>query len=128
MQQQNRKTVLIMDDERVIRDVTAQMLDLLGFNTVEAADGKQAVEMLRDDNEGIIKAAFFDLTVPGGMGGRDAVIEVRKFRTDLPIFSSSGYSDDLVMAHPESYGFTDSIAKPYRIKDLSQLLARHLKG
>lgn len=128
MQQQNRQTVLIMDDERVIRDVTSQMLDLLGFNTVEAADGKQAVEMLRGDDEGTIKAAFFDLTVPGGMGGRDAVIEVRKFKTDLPIFSSSGYSDDLVMAHPESYGFTDSIAKPYRIKDLSELLARHLKG
>jgi CheY-like chemotaxis protein len=103
------------------------MLDLLGFNTVEAADGAQAVEMLRSDDEGTIKAALLDLTVPGGMGGRDAVIEVRAFNTDLPVFSSSGYSDDLVMADPGSYGFTDSIAKPYRMKDLSELLERYLR-
>jgi CheY-like chemotaxis protein len=127
MQQQDRPTILVMDDERVIRDVTAQMLDLLGFNTVEAADGAQAVEMLRSDDEGTIKAALLDLTVPGGMGGRDAVIEVRAFNTDLPVFSSSGYSDDLVMADPGSYGFTDSIAKPYRMKDLSELLERYLR-
>jgi CheY-like chemotaxis protein len=122
---QQKAIILVMDDETVIRDVTTRMLELLGYETVEVEDGTQALEKLRGEDHHI-GAALFDLTVPGGMGGREAVVELRKFNSELPVFSSSGYSDDPVMADPRLYGFTDSIAKPYRLKELSSLLARYL--
>ena len=73
-----------------------------------------------------IYAAFLDLTIPGGMGGRETVTEMRKKYPNMPIFASSGYSEDPVMSNPMEYGFTDSIRKPYLLSDLTEMLNRNL--
>ena len=71
-------------------------------------------------------AALFDLTIPGQMGGKEAVIEIRKICPDIPIFASSGYSEDAIMANPTEFGFTDSIAKPFKLEELSNLLVKYV--
>jgi PAS domain S-box-containing protein len=121
-------TFLIMDDEEVIRETVGDMLKDLGYSIVSTQNGLEAIEYFRAEHESKNKivAMIFDLTVPGGLGGREAVKEIRKIDKMIPVFVSSGYADDPVMAHPQKYGFTASISKPFRKIDLADILSRHL--
>ncbi len=121
-------TILIMEDEAVIRDVMGQMLQSMGYRVVMAGDGREALKLFAESGEkGVpFRAAFFDITIPGGMGGKETILELRKSFPDLPVFVSSGYAEDPVIERPEAFGFTASIRKPYLVSDLSDLLNRHL--
>ncbi len=119
--------ILIMDDEAFMRDIVSTFLKEMGYSVVEAKDGAEAVKLLTATAGAVIDAAIFDLTIPGGMGGKDAIVQVRKTLPDLPVFVSSGYSEDPVMAEPQNYGFTDSLCKPYRKEELSAMLSLHAK-
>jgi len=121
--------ILIMDDEYIVRDVVSQMLKTMGYTPVETVNGHEMLMFFaeaRAKREPVC-AAIFDLTIPGSMGGKEAIKELRKTFPDLPIFASSGYYEDPAMVRPSNFGFTDSIQKPYRIIDLADLLNRHLK-
>ena len=72
------------------------------------------------------EAIIFDLTIPGGMGGLEAVTEIRKLNKDIPVFVASGYADNSVMKDPVGYGFTASISKPFTIAELSEMLNKNL--
>ncbi len=125
---QGSGTVLVMDDESVIRDIICEMLQSFGFDAKPAKDGREAVEFLRAElNEGRSPVAMIlDLTIPGGMGGKEAVGEIRKICLDVPVFVSSGYADDPIMARPRDYGFTASICKPFKRTSLIEMLKKHL--
>lgn len=118
--------ILIMDDEAFVRKLLKDLLSNMGYCVVESKNGEEAIKLL-GDTDVPIDAAIFDLTIQGGMGGKDAIIQVRKQYPDLPVIVSSGYSEDPVMARPQQYGFTDSLAKPFRKNDLANLLTRHIK-
>lgn len=116
-------TVLVMDDEEIIREVIGVMLQSFGYSVVFADNGEDActlfIKDLNDRQE--ITAMIFDLTVPGGVGGKEAVKKIRLHSCDIPVFVASGYSSDPVMAHPEVYGFSGSIGKPFNKQDLAFL-------
>lgn len=119
--------VLIMDDEEFILDIAGEVLRGMGYETIGATNGEEA--LLQFDKSGAaVVAAILDLTIPGGMGGKETISRLRKTFPDLPVFASSGYSEDPVMASPEKFGFTDSIRKPYRKKDLEALFSKYLIG
>jgi DNA-binding NtrC family response regulator len=65
-----------------------------------------------------------DLTIRGGWGGMRTVEEIRRIDSEVPIIVASGYADDPAMARPRDFGFTDSIRKPFSMKELSLLVAR----
>lgn len=119
--------ILVMDDEPSIRDILGRILEGMGYTVFEAKDGEDALRVCAETakNGTPIDGAFFDLTIPGGMGGKEAVLLLRKEYSAMPVYASSGYSNDPVMARPTEYGFTDSIRKPYRKEDLAALLNRH---
>ena len=71
---------------------------------------------------------IFDLTIPGGMGGKEAIEAVRELDKEIPVFVASGYADNCVMMHPDDYGFTASISKPFTIAELSEMLSKHVKS
>lgn len=121
--------ILIMDDETVIRDVMGQMLQTMGYSVVMASNGREALRLFAESREKgePFQAAFFDLTIPGGMGGKETIRELRTSFPDLPVFVSSGYAEDPAMERPEEFGFSGSIHKPYLITDLADLLNRHLE-
>ncbi len=112
--------VLVMDDEDVIRRVAGRMLSLAGHETVFAADGAEAVRAYTAGRQSgyAFDLVIFDLTVPGGMGGKDALQELLKADPGIRAIASSGYSNDPVMANPRAYGFCTSLPKPYDIPDL----------
>lgn len=119
--------ILIMDDEEFLRNIVGILLREMGYQVVEARNGEEAVKLLTEPGAPVIDAAIFDLTIPGGMGGKDAIVQVRKKLPDLVVFVSSGYSEDPVMAQPQQYGFTDSLCKPYRKSELAAMLDRYAK-
>ncbi|MEJ5364927.1 MAG: response regulator, partial [Desulfosoma sp.] len=72
-------------------------------------------------------AVILDLTVPGGVGGREIVQKIRALDPSVRAIASSGYANDPVMAQPEGFGFSGVIAKPYRMEDLESVLRTVLK-
>ncbi|MBL8025079.1 MAG: PAS domain S-box protein [Fibrobacteres bacterium] len=122
-------TFLIMDDEEVMRDIIGDMLVSLGYTVISKENGKEAVEFLLTETNAnrTITGLIFDLTVPGGMGGKAAIEEIRKTNKSIPAFVASGYADDPVMKNPTEYGFMASICKPFRKSELSEMLNKHMK-
>lgn len=119
-----------MDDDEVIRKALTVMLKVLGHTTLCVSNGEEAIERLFTDgvDHGEIVAIILDLTVPGAMGGKEAIREIRRRDESIPVFVASGYTDDPVLAHPEKYGFTASICKPFSITELAAVFRKHLAG
>ncbi len=121
--------VIVMDDEEVMRDSIEQMLNYGDYTVRLANDGKEALRLFaacrqsKDD----VAAILLDLTVPGGMGGKQTVEEIRKVDRGIPVFVTSGYADDPIVQNPHHYGFTDSISKPFLRTDLYELIAKYVK-
>ena len=122
--------VLLMDDEQDIRTVGSEMLQALGYTVVCTRDGAEAVERYRQAQEAgdAFDAVILDLTIPGGMGGKEAVTRLLALDPFAAVIVSSGYSNDPVMAQFRQYGFQGAVGKPYQLKDLSAVLHEVLAG
>ncbi|MDD5311870.1 MAG: PAS domain S-box protein [Dehalococcoidia bacterium] len=119
------KQVLLVDDEEMILDVTSRILKRMGFDRIlTAEDGARALEIYQAAlNMGKpIDVVIMDLTIPGGMGGRDTIQELLKMDPAVKAIVSSGYANDPVMSAYKSYGFLGVIVKPYKIQDLNKVL------
>jgi len=121
--------ILIMDDEEMFRRIGFQILTFMGYEVETAEDGREAVERFRAAKKTgeAFDAAIFDLTVRGGMGGKEAVEKLMELDPDARVVVSSGYSDDPVMADYEKYGFCAAISKPYEMADLEEALHKALE-
>ncbi len=116
--------ILLLDDEEIVRNALAAMLKSLGYEAVTTTCGEEALEIFSKEHKAgrIFTAMIFDLTIPSGMGGKEAVIHVRKACPQIPIFVASGYDDDPVLADPAAFGFTACIRKPFTISELARML------
>jgi CheY-like chemotaxis protein len=119
-----RGRILVMDDEEMVREVLGKMLTQLGYEAEMAKDGAEAIQTFAKAKESgrPFDMAILDLTVPGGMGGKESAAELLKINPQIKAIVSSGYSDDPIMADFKKYGFVNVIAKPYRILKLSEIL------
>lgn len=117
---------LVLDDEYTVRRILSRMLSRAGFLVDTAVDGDQALRKARfaliSDAPYVLVIA--DLTIPGGMGGRELVPHLRELDPGIKIVVSSGYSTDPVMSHFRDYGFDGVLQKPYTIADLNEVLDR----
>jgi len=127
---QGSSRVLVMDDEEIVRALAKAILEQLGYLAECAADGAQAVELYRKAREqGVpFAAVILDLTVPGGVGGREAINMLLEIDPQVKAIVCSGYSTDPIMANHRQYGFSAVLAKPYRPHDLSRVLQELLGG
>jgi signal transduction histidine kinase/CheY-like chemotaxis protein len=118
--------VLVMDDEDAVRRVTSAFLMRLGYEVALAADGGEALEIFRRTVHNGQQFAFIilDLTVPGGLGGRETLESIREIDANVTAIATSGYSNDPILASPESYGFRAALAKPYSRQEFLSLIGR----
>jgi PAS domain S-box-containing protein len=115
---------LVLDDEPMVQSVAAGMLQHLGLDVTLVSTGEQAVAAVsrsRQANEPF-EVAILDLTIPGGMGGREAAVQLRLLDPHVRLVVSSGYSNDPTMAHFREDGFDSVLAKPYTLPDLARVL------
>ncbi len=120
--------VLVMDDEQGVLNVLGTMLKGLGYEAEFAVDGEDAVGQYAAARQTgrPFDVVMLDLTIVGGMGGRETVLRLKEIDPGVRAIASSGYSDDPVMNDCSAYGFRDILIKPYQRKDLSRVLDRVL--
>ncbi len=121
--------ILVMDDEEMVRTVVCNMLLHLGYRTVEAVGGDEAIALYTHEREkGVpFDAVIMDLTIPGGKGGVETVGEIRKLDPNARVIVSSGYSNDPILDNYRTYGFCNIVTKPYELHDLSKVLEQVLE-
>jgi two-component system cell cycle sensor histidine kinase/response regulator CckA len=118
--------MLVMDDEEMIRSVVTKILERSGYAVETANEGRQAIEMYQQALEigNPFDVVIMDLTIPGGMGGKEAVRHILELHPDAKVIVSSGYATDPIMANYADYGFADIVAKPYTASRLLEVLRR----
>jgi PAS domain S-box-containing protein len=116
--------ILIMDDEEIVKEIIGEMLAHLGYEVEFAGDGEEAIELYRNalDSRLRFDAVVMDLTIPGAMGGKEAIRKLQEMDPNVKAVVSSGYSNDPVMAHFREFGFSGVITKPFRIQELSEVM------
>jgi len=126
VQPPRRRRILVMDDDEGVRSVAEQILTLLGQEVACAREGREALRLLQEARAGQrpFELVILDLTVPGGMGGLECLEELRQLDPTVPVVVSSGYANAPVLAEHQRYGLAGILAKPYRIEEVRELLAR----
>ncbi|MCJ7602588.1 MAG: ATP-binding protein, partial [Desulfobulbaceae bacterium] len=116
--------ILVMDDDDMVRILVQEMLSHLGYEMISAKDGAEAIELYKGLNDAAnpFDAVILDLTVPGGMGGKDAVKEILAINPEAKVIVSSGYSNDPIMTNYLEYGFSAAVAKPYQLQELLKVI------
>ncbi len=117
-----------MDDEPVMLEVITVMLQRIGYTVVGTTTGQEAVAYIAAALSGnsMPVGMLFDLTVPGAMGGKEAIARIREMGVNIPAFVASGYADDPIMKNPADYGFTASISKPFQRSELIAMLEKEM--
>ncbi len=118
--------LLLMDDDPSVRDTMGQLLTHLGYQVDFARDGGEALKKYRRAyrNGNPFDLVIMDLTIPGGMGGKEAVKHLIELDPQAKAVVSSGYSNDEVMSHYQDYGFKGIIKKPFRLDEISQVVKK----
>jgi len=117
-----------MDDEDLILDITKKMLNRMGYKVETAKNGEETIALYKEAME---KGARFDcvimdLTIPGGMGGKETLRILKEYDPGVTAIVSSGYSNDPVMSKYKEYGFAGVSEKPYSFEDLRKEIERIL--
>jgi len=121
----NRR-VLVLEDERIVRDVLLKMFTRIGCKCSFAENGVDAIYAYEKARESgfPFDMVVLDLTVPGGMGGQETMQRLTEVDPNVVAVVSSGYVNDPVIADCERFGFKATIIKPYSMQDLVRLLKR----
>ncbi|WP_136810475.1 response regulator [Desulfosediminicola flagellatus] len=119
-----KQSVLIMDDEEMVGEIACQLIAHLGYEATHVKDGQEAVTeyISRFEAGNPYSVVIMDLTIPGGMGGKEAVGEILKIDPEAKVLVSSGYSTDPIMANFSDYGFSGVINKPFDLMAIKSAL------
>jgi PAS domain S-box-containing protein len=121
--------ILVMDDEAMIRGSISKMLQMLGYEVETAKEGTEALDLYikAKTSANPFDAVIMDLTISGGLGGKDTIIRLLGIDSDAKAIAASGYSNDPIMANFEQYGFRGMITKPFKVENLSELLDKVIR-
>ncbi|MBI5634267.1 MAG: GAF domain-containing protein [Nitrospirae bacterium] len=121
--------ILIMDDEETVRNIAGEILKTFGYEVEFSGDGAEALSVYQQaaSQERPFDLVIMDLTVPGGMGGRELMKRLLEIDPHARAIVSSGYSNDPVMAEYQKYGFRGIASKPYNVLSLANIVKKALE-
>jgi CheY-like chemotaxis protein len=116
--------VLVVDDEDAIRDLVEFTLTRLGYEVSQAATALQGVELYQEKLRAgkRFDLVILDLTLPGGIGGKEALKKLMEIDPTVNAIVSSGYATDATMSRYQDFGFRGVIAKPYEAAELGKIV------
>lgn len=116
--------ILVMDDEDAVRETAKDILVYFGYEVGCARDGTETINHYRKAKESgrPFDLVIIDLTIKGGMGGKETLDELIKIDPNVKSIVSSGYSNDPIMADFKNHGFSGFVAKPYKVEELIKAL------
>jgi CheY-like chemotaxis protein len=120
-----KETVLIVEDEEVLREMLREILTASGYHVLEAANGLQAVQ-LWDENHSQIELLLTDNVFPDGMTGLELAAKLREGAPGLPVIFSSGCSQEALLAKQDNPTGCSFLSKPYRPAQLIQAVRNAL--
>jgi PAS domain S-box-containing protein len=121
--------VLIMDDDVIVRTVVETLLKKAGYSPVGVSNGTQTLEIYTEalsQNEPFL-VTIMDLTIPGGMGGKETVRKLREIDPRARVIAFSGYSNDPIFTDFKQYGFDGVLAKPFSIQEFMRAIGSVLQ-
>lgn len=122
--------ILVMDDEDEVREVLRRILEYLGYAVDCARNGEEAIQICRNSMQrnGSFDLAILDLTVPGGMGGKETMQHLKALDPNIKGIIISGYAEDAILINYRDYGFCNFIRKPFRLNTLSRIVHKTLQS
>lgn len=122
--------ILIMDDDDQILEMATKMLSLFGYEVELAKEGNEALALFQQKRQAgtPIDLVVMDLTIPGAMGGKEAMAKLHEIDPLAKAIVTSGYANDPVMANCRDYGFLAAIQKPFQLQELTATIAAVLEG
>ncbi len=121
--------ILVVDDQDSVRLAAERMLEKLGYQTVSAADGQQAINLYRQKTHTSepVSAVLLDMTLPGGLCGDEVMEEIRKIDPNARIIATSGWFDEDAEERFLLDGYAGILPKPYAVEKLSQKLHESMR-
>jgi nitrogen-specific signal transduction histidine kinase/CheY-like chemotaxis protein len=121
--------ILVMDDEAIVRESMIEILSFAGYEVESAKEGTEAIDayIKAKASDKPFDIVIMDLTIPGGMGGKEAIETLKEIDPEIKAIVSSGYSNDPVMANFRAYGFEGAVSKPYKVAEIVDTLYKVIK-
>jgi signal transduction histidine kinase/CheY-like chemotaxis protein len=120
------ETVLIVEDDEMVRAHAQGQIEGLGYRVMSARNGAEALKILRQGQH--VDVLFTDMVMPGGMTGRKLAEQARRLRAGLKVLYTSGYADETILHQCKLEPGVDLLGKPYRLRDLAAKLRAVLDG
>ncbi|MBR0701086.1 CHASE3 domain-containing protein [Bradyrhizobium diazoefficiens] len=118
------ETILVVEDDNLVRNFVTGQLQSLGYKTVAAPDGKAALDLIAAGQT--FDLLFTDVVMPGGMSGRELADEVVKLRPGVKVLYTSGYTDNAIVHHGKLDDGVLLLTKPYRRNQLAEMIRKAL--
>jgi signal transduction histidine kinase/ActR/RegA family two-component response regulator len=116
--------ILVLDDEPLVQNLYRRALQQLGYEVVIASDGDSMLRLFELSlPHDPFAAMILDLSIPGGMGGAEALLQLKRLDPDVRAIVASGYSEDALLTHYDEAGFVAALSKPFTLAALSEALA-----
>jgi CheY-like chemotaxis protein len=120
------ETILVVEDDNLVRNFVTAQLQGLGYKTIAAPDGRAALSLI--DEGAQFDLLFTDVVIPGGMSGRQLAEVVAKRRPGLKVLFTSGYTDNAIVHHGKLDEGVLLLTKPYRRNQLAEMIRTALEG
>ena len=119
-----------MDDDKDLAQSLIDVLAMMGHKVKDTPDGEEAVRVYKEalESGSPFDVVILDLTVPGGMGGKEAARLIRQCHKEARICVSTGYSNEMLLSEYREYGFDGVLMKPYKVEDLRNCLRKVSMG
>lgn len=123
-----RKKILVMDDEQEILSFVKDALETAGYSVFTSSNGEEAIQLYKEhlQNGNPMDLVILDLTIPGGMGGKETIQHLKNMNPEIKAIVFSGYTNDDTMSNFKTYGFSAYLRKPFQLQDLLQKIEKLL--